>query len=131
MKAIVFALVSFFAFSASMTAAEKEEVKLTGTVLTRQDGSLIQVVVEKNNFVIRFWTKDKQPLPVPFDRAIVRYDPVYKRPQTEVLNPTGDKKEYKSPIFVRPPHVFPVILNFFNDGSDKAVETYTFRYDGD
>ena len=111
----------------SWGSEEKEE--LEGVVLDRADGSVLQVVLEGNKFVVRFYDEEQEPILAPFDRAAVRYKPIVKKMERTVLLPSDDGSKMIGPKYVRKPHFFKVYLSFFNGESSDAVESYQFQYE--
>jgi hypothetical protein len=113
---------------ATLSWGNEEKEPLEGVVLDRADGTVLQVVLEGNKFVVRFYDEEQEPIPVPFDRAAVRYKPVVKQMERTVLLPSDGGSKMMGPKFVRKPHFFKVYLSFFKGESSESVESYQFEY---
>ncbi len=120
-----FVLMSTLTF---LSWGSEEKKELEGVVLNREDGTILQVVLEGNKFVVRFYDEEQEPIPVPADRATVRYKPITKKMERTVLLPSDDGMKMTGPKFVRKPHFFKVYLSFFKGESSDAVESYQFQY---
>ena len=123
-------ILSFFVMSVltSLSWGGDEKEELPGVILERGDGTVLQVVLEGNKFVVRFYDEKQELLPLPFDRATVRYKPVAKKMERTVLIPGEDGSKLIGPKYVRNPHLFKVYLDFFKGESSASLENYQFEY---
>ena len=112
--------------------AKKEDppAVVEGVAIVRPNGGFLGLRVVNNNFVLSFYDAKKKKIDPDVTRAAVRW-PVKYQPGDEhaVLNLSG--KTLTSAKVVKPPLVFKVYLGLYNEGSDKAVESYTIDYHGE
>jgi hypothetical protein len=118
---------------ASLVAAgEKPAEKIAGTGVVRSTGGKMALTVEQNNFRLRFFDEELQPMAPDVDRAVIRYEGAMRSvEQFPLARMAGEPPFLGSPRVVRGPFVFKVTLMLFRGpvGSDP-VETYSFRYPG-
>jgi hypothetical protein len=104
------------------TPAE-EEIKIEGLEIPRKDGTFLGLTVDGVRMVLKFYDKDKKPVPVDVARAAARWNPVNKvGEERSILNPNEANTELVSTPVVRPPLVFKVYLTLL-DGQGTAVES--------
>lgn len=115
---------------APTTKKEDPPAVVEGVAIVRANGGFLGLRVVNNNFVLSFYDAKKKKIDPDVTRAAVRW-PVKYQPGDEhaVLNVSG--KTLTSTKFVKPPLVFKVYLGLYNEGSDKAVESYTIDYHGE
>lgn len=100
-----------------------EEIKIEGLEIPRKDGTFLGLTVEGARMVLKFYDKDKKPVPVNVARVAARWNPINKvGEERSVLNPNQENTELVSTPVVRPPLVFKVYLTLL-DGQGTAVES--------
>lgn len=104
----------------------KEEREVAGVAIARPGGGFLGLEIVNNNYVLSFYTADKEKTAPDVTRATMRW-PVKYQPTDErtVLNPGSDGTSLTSPKVVRPPHNFRVFIALFVEGNESAVETYS------
>lgn len=103
--------------------AAEEESKIEGMEISRKDGTFLGLTVDGARLVLKFYDKDKKPVPVNVARAAARWNPINKAgEERSVLNPNPGNTELVSTPVVRPPLVFKVYLTLL-DGQGTAVES--------
>lgn len=117
---------------APASTAKKEEAPgvVEGVTIARPNGGFLGLHVANSNFVLTFYDAKKKKVAPDVTRAALRW-PVKYQPGDEhaVLNASGTA--LTSSKVVKPPLVFKVFIGLYNEGSDKAVESYTVDYHGE
>ena len=136
LAAVLAALTSATGFSGAAPApkgGEEEEVfEVEGLEIARPDGGYLGLTVKENHFVLGFYDKDKKPVAVDVERALLRWPVRYQsNDERTVLRVAGDGNSLASPYFVRPPHSFRVYLFLYEAGSDEPAENYIVQYQGE
>jgi hypothetical protein len=112
--------------------AKKEDAPgvVEGVTIARPNGGFLGLHVANNNFILTFYDAKKKKVAPDVTRAALRW-PVKYQPGDEhaVLNASGTA--LTSSKVVKPPLVFKVFIGLYNEGSDKAVESYTVDYHGE
>jgi hypothetical protein len=102
--------------SAGSGQVAEEEPAIVGVEAKWAQG-LLGLAVEGNAFVLRFYDKDKKPVPVPVARAAARWSTVTKaRNERVILNQAGEA--LRSPAVVRAPLTFVVHLTLLDEAGD-------------
>jgi hypothetical protein len=103
---------------------EKKEPAVEGIEIARSKGGFLGLALEDGRWVLRFYDDKKEQIAPDVARANARWNPPNRvNDERTVLNPTGDGKTLKAPLFVQGPRVFPLFLTLLaEDGS--AVESY-------
>ncbi len=102
------------------------ELPKTGLNLPRPAGGWINAEVVGIRLVVKFFDKEKKPMPPDAERGVARFNYAAKNDKKAVLVLEGDA--LVTPATVRPPHNFQVILNLLAAGAKEPVESYTFKY---
>lgn len=102
--------------------------ELSGVLLERPDGGVLQLTMEQNAFVLHFYNAKHEAVPPDVDRATIRLVPAGRKPERVVLIPTSDGMALTHGRPIRAPHVFKIFLNLFRGDSENAVEDYTTSY---
>lgn len=112
--------------------AKKEEAPgvVEGVAIARPNGGFLGLQVVNGNFILTFYDAKKKKVAPDVTRAALRW-PVKYQPGDEhaVLNASGTA--LTSSKVVKPPLVFKVFIGLYNEGSDKAVESYAVDYHGE
>ncbi len=106
-----------------------DQPKIPGTVIPRQKGGFLGLVVENGNFKLSFYNEKKGPVPIDVARATARWEghhSIYD--ERAVLNPTPDGKALISSKFVQPPYVFRLYLTLIPEGENPTVESHTVDF---
>jgi hypothetical protein len=102
------------------------ELPKTGLNQARPGGGWINAEIVGIRLVIKFFDKEKKPVPPDVERGFVRFKHAAKNEMKAVLSREGNT--LATPATVRPPHNFLVILNLLVAGTEEAAESYTFKY---
>lgn len=108
------------------------ELPATGRNLDRQSGGWINVQTSGAQLIVKFYDKDKKPVPSDAARATARFRYAAKSDmERTVLNREGDA--LASPGNVRPPHNFFVTLTLLRDDNasgaiSDVIEVFNFKY---
>ena len=114
--------------AAAATAPAAELPVIDGIVLNRADGTFLQVKMEENNFVLRFFNKEHKQIAPDVDRATVRLTPASRKPERYVLARGSDGQSLTHGKPIRAPHVFKVDISLFKGDSESAVESFATNY---
>ncbi len=102
------------------------ELPKTGVNQPRPAGGWINAEIVGIQLVIKFYDKEKKPVPPDLERGFVRFNHAAKNDMKAVLKLHGNT--LVTPATVRPPYNFQVILNLVAAGAKEPSESYTFKY---
>ena len=108
-------------------AAKKKEYELpkAGKNIPREKGGWLNVEGAGTRFVVKFFDKEKKPVPADVERGLARFNYAAKNDTRAPLNREGGT--LVTPATVKPPHNFLVTLSLFPSEAEPA-EVYTFKY---
>lgn len=106
--------------------AEVHELPKTGVNRPRPREGWINVEAVGTRLVVKFYDKEKKPIPPDVERGFAQFRYSSKSPAKAPLNREGDT--LVSTATVRPPHNFLVLLSLFAGESAEPVESYNFKY---
>ncbi|MBI2813041.1 MAG: hypothetical protein HYX71_02005 [Opitutae bacterium] len=112
--------------STAKPAKPKPELPKTGINLPRPAGGWINAEIAGIRLVVKFFDKEKKPVPPDVERGFARFNYAVKSDRKAVLGREGNT--LATPATVRPPHNFQVILSLFAGEGTQPTESYTFRY---
>jgi hypothetical protein len=92
----------------------------------RPGGGWINAEIVGIQLVVKFFDKEKKPVPPDVKRGFARFNYAAKNDKKAVLDRVGNT--LATPATVRPPHNFLVILSLFAGESADPTESYTFKY---
>ena len=97
--------------------------KIDGMTIERRNGTFLGLQIVNNNFVVKFYDKEKKPAKPDVARATARW-PVKYQPADErtVLNRVEDT--LTSAFVIRPPHQFKLTLSLLSEVEGTPAETY-------
>lgn len=133
MPAALFAAACLFVFGPALTpvvraAAADAPIELLGYVKERDDGTFLNVFVDGTTFAVQLLDKDKKArLPLPFDRARLRYRSATTRDREAYLTRSDDGLTLRGPHVVNRPYSFNFWLTLFEPGSQEVNEFHTGR----
>lgn len=109
---------------------EEPPPAIEGVEIARPNGAFLGLRIVSGNFVLTFYTAEKEKKAPDVARAALRW-PVRYQPSDErvVLNPGGDGTSLTSAKVIRPPHSFRVFISLFVEGSDDPVETHSVQFE--
>lgn len=114
-------------FPARAAEEEKEPVIAGITIERKTTDGFLGIEITGNNFKLTFYDKDKKPVRADFDRALLRWDVIYKKaPERLILTAGGDGTYLTSPRAIRPPYNFQLFITLIAD--DRDSETYVIRF---
>ncbi len=125
-KLLVFSLL--FALSRALGATGGTEAKLDGVLIERDDGGILQLVIESNHVIFHFFDEQLNPLPADVDRITVRITFSQDSQRFTVAIPYEGIYGLRAPVYMRPPHIFKSYLALMRNGSDEPVEAYVVGY---
>lgn len=125
-KPLVFSLL--FALSLVLGAAQGPEAKPGGVLIEREDGGVLQLVIESNRVIFHFYDDAMNPLPADVDRITVRIRSSQKSQRFTVAIPYDGIAGLRAPLVMRPPHIFKGYLALMRNGGDEPIETYVVEY---
>jgi len=113
--------------SKSSPSAKKKEYELpkAGKNIERQKGGWLNIEGTGTRFVVKFFDKEKKPVPPDVERGLARFNYAAKNDTRAPLNREGET--LVTPATVKPPHNFLIILSLFSSEAEPA-ETYTVKY---
>lgn len=114
--------------SVETTAKNPAVAALEGVILTRPEGNLIQVLVEENRIVLRFFNDLGEPEPVDVDSGTIRIMPGGRNPESLPIVPSSDRMLMTHGKKINPPFNFNINIHLFRKGSDESVERYLIHY---
>jgi hypothetical protein len=88
----------------------------------------MQVKMEENAFVLRFYDKKHVQIPPNVDRATIRLTPASRKPERVVLARSADGMSLTHGRPIRAPHVFKIDISLFSGPSETAVESFTTNF---
>lgn len=109
------------------SSAKKKEYELpkTGKNVPREKGGWLNVEGSGTRFVVKFFDKEKKPVPPDVERGFARFNYAAKNDTRAPLNREGET--LVTPATVKPPHNFLVTLSLFA-GEAESAEIYTIKY---
>lgn len=111
--------------------ASAEAPKIEGLVIARPDGRFLGLTLAEGKFKLRFYGKDRKPVPPDALRAVARWPNVHGPGQHRtVLTPAGDGSFLLGAQFVRPPHAFRLILTLIPAEGVEPTETHSVDFRG-
>jgi hypothetical protein len=121
------ALFSLATFAAPFASAS-EEIEPLGFLRERDDGTFLNVFVDGTTFAVQILDSEKRVrLPVPFDRARIRYRSATTREREAYLTRTGDGLALRGPHVVNRPYSFNFWLTLFEPSSAEVNEFHSGR----
>lgn len=102
------------------------ELPKTGLNQPRPTGGWINTEIVGTRLVLKFFDKEKKPVPPDVERGFARFKYAAKNDKKAVLGREGNT--LATPATVRPPHNFLLILSLSAAGAEEAAESYTFKY---
>ena len=136
LKFLCFVLIAVTALSAEKLASTpvpkapvKEkvyELPKTGVNQQRSTGGWLNVEAVGRVMVLKFFDKEKKPVPPDVDRGFAQFRYSSRNPERAPLSREGDT--LTTPAKLRPPHNFLVILSLVAGESSGPAETYTIKY---
>jgi hypothetical protein len=123
----------FAADDSAQPSTEKAEkpaavAALEGVVVTRPEGNLIQVKVEENRIVLRFFNDLGEPEPIDVDSGTLRIMPGGRSPENRPLVVSSDRMMMTHARKINPPFNFNINIHLFRKGSEESVERYLIHY---
>lgn len=107
---------------------------IEGIVVPRGALGFMGVQIVNNTFKISFYDAKKKPAKADVTRALLRWDPKYKKgSERVVLNVSEDGKSLSSPRDIRPPYLFKLFITLLKDaaeGEDAPGETHVIDFRG-
>jgi hypothetical protein len=101
---------------------------LDGIVLTRPEGNLIQVMIEENRIILRFFNDLGEPESVDVDSGTIRLLPGGRAPEMLPLAPSSDRQLMTHAKRINPPFNFNLNIHLFREGTEGSVERYLIHY---
>lgn len=112
--------------SSSVPKKKEYELPKTGVNIPRKEGGWINVEGSGTRFIVKFYDKEKKPVPPDVERGLARFNYAAKNDTRAPLHREGET--LTTPATIRPPHNFQVILSLFTGEVGEPREVYTFRY---
>lgn len=119
-----------FAFSQAWAERGVLEADPEGVMIERKDGGMLQLVIETNHIIFRFFDDHMNRLPADVDRITVRIQKLSEKQRFTVAIPYEGVDGLRAPLVIRPPHIFKGYLALMRNGSDEPVATYVVDYPG-
>lgn len=107
------------------------ETEPGGVMIERENGGLLQLVMETNHIIFHFFDDHMNPLPADVDRITVRIHSREESQRFTVAIPYEGVDGLRAPLVIRPPHLFRGYLALMRNGGDEPVETYVVEYPGE
>jgi hypothetical protein len=113
-----------------VVSAEKPDAvaALPGVIITRPEGNLIQVLVEENRIVLRFFNDLGEPEAADVDSGTLRIMPGGRNPETRPIVLSSDRMLMSHGQKINPPFNFNINIHLFREGSKESVERYLIHY---
>lgn len=107
---------------------------IEGIVVPRGALGFMGVQIVNSTFKISFYDAKRKPAKADVTRALLRWDPKYKKgSERVVLNVSEDGKSLSSPRDIRPPYLFKLFITLLKDGAegeDASGETHVIDFRG-
>ena len=111
--------------------APAEVLAIEGLAIARPDGRFLGLTLAEGKFKLRFYGKDRKPVPPDALRAVARWPNVHGPGQHRtVLTPAGDGSFLLGAQFVRPPHTFKLFLTLIAAEGVEPTESYSVDFRG-
>jgi hypothetical protein len=101
---------------------------LEGVVLPRSAGGWVQVTMQDNRLVLRFYNEKAKPVKPDVDRAVIRVNASARSPERVVLVPMGDGMSLRHGHPLRGPFAYKLFIDFFRGESQESVESFQTNY---
>jgi hypothetical protein len=125
-KRVVFSLLLVLSLVTGANGASEADKR--GVLIEREFGGVLQLAIETNHMVFRFFDDQMNPLPADVDRITVRVHRSNQSQKFTVAIPYEGIDGLRAPLVIRPPHVFRGYLALMRGSGDVPVETYTVEY---
>ena len=125
-KRIVFSLLLVLSLLTGVSGVAEADKR--GVLIEREFGGVLQLVIETNHVVFRFFDDQMNPLPADVDRITVRLQSAHQNQKFTVAIPYEGIDGLRAPLVIRPPHIFRGYLALMRGSGDVPAETYTVEY---